>query len=65
MVELAKPKRTEHCSFAKPCKNKGHCIAHCHHIKLVKPGITEDCIGKRSETTKEHLARTALERKLT
>jgi hypothetical protein len=56
--------RTEHCFFARLCKDKGHCIAHCHHRNLVEPGITEDCIGKRSETTQDYLARIERDRKL-
>jgi len=62
---MPKQIRTEHCCFAKLCENKGHCIAHCHHIELVAPGITEDCIGKRSETTIEYIERTEANRKLT
>jgi len=57
-------KRTEHCSFAVVHKFSGHCIAKCHKIKLVSPGITEDCIGLRSETTKEYVKRVAAEVKL-
>jgi hypothetical protein len=56
--------REKHCFYVKLCENKGHCIAHCHYIELVKPGITEDCIGNRSETTEEYLARTREDQKL-
>jgi hypothetical protein len=56
--------RAEHCFFAKLCENKGHCIAYCHRIKLVRPGITEDCIGKVSETTREYMTRIETNRKL-
>ena len=52
-------KRTEHCAFARVHKYSGHCIANCHERHLVKPGITEDCTGKRSETIKEYVKRVA------
>jgi hypothetical protein len=57
--------KREHCFFAVLNKDTGHCIAYCQKRNLVSPGITQDCIGKTSETIEEHIKRMASESKLT
>jgi len=55
--------RTEHCFFAKIQDTTGKCIAYCVHQKLIGPGMTEDCIGIKSETVKIYVKRLNEERK--
>jgi hypothetical protein len=50
-------KRIKHCAFAKVHKYSGHCTACCDQRRLVAPGISEDCIGKRSETIQDYKKR--------
>jgi len=55
--------RTEHCFFAEIKDTTGKCIAYCSRQKLIGPGMTEDCIGIKSETVENYVKRLNKERK--
>jgi len=55
--------RAKHCFFAKIQDTTGKCIAYCSNQKLIGPGMTEDCIGIKSETVEIYVKRLNEERK--